>query len=100
VIRGSFHHRESGQVLIEYALVVALIAVVVGASAIFFSDRINDLFDSAANSTSPPHSYSPPVPPVEVQTPTLIRQCVHGRWRNYPSFNSQAECIEYVKQHR
>jgi Flp pilus assembly pilin Flp len=102
VIRGSFHRGESGQVFIEYALVVALIAVVVAASAIYFSDRINDLFDTAANSPGLSHPYSPPVPPVpvEVQMPTLIRQCLHGRWRNYPSFKSEAECIEYVKQHR
>jgi len=91
---------ESGQAFIEYAIVLALVALIVGASAIFLSDRINDLFDSAANSTSLSHPYSPPVHPVEVQMPTLIRQCLHGRWRNYPSFKSEAECIEYVKQHR
>ena len=93
---------ESGQTIVEYALIVATIAVVCVAATVFLSDRISDLFgtvtDSPAINRPTPGSLTPPTPPI--QWPTRVSQCLHGRWRNYPQFADQASCIRYVAGRR
>jgi len=41
---------ESGQTLVEYALIIALVAIAAIAALAFLSGKINDLFSSAGSS--------------------------------------------------
>lgn len=45
--------REDGQTMVEYALLIAFIAVVVLAGVVFLGDNILALFDDTASSLSP-----------------------------------------------
>ena len=90
------HDSESGQGLVEYALVLAGVAVLASA-VIYLSGAINGLFGSTSNfpnGFNPPTTTEPMTPPV--QWPTLVRQCLHGGWRDYPQFTDEASCVRFV----
>jgi hypothetical protein len=84
--------------LVEYALVLAGVAFVAAAAAVLFlSGAINGLFGSTSNSPSgfiAPAVTQPLTPPV--QSPTSVRQCLHGGWRDYPQFADEASCVRFV----
>ena len=45
---------ESGQTLVEYALIIALVAIAAIAALAFLSGKINDLFSNAGSSLEDP----------------------------------------------
>ena len=94
-MRDAAHGSESGQGLVEYALILGVVAV--AASVIFLSGAINGIFGSTSNSLNgldPPTATAPLTPPV--QGPTSVEQCLNGGWRNYPQFTDQASCVQFV----
>ena len=93
--RDAAHGSESGQGLVEYALILGLVAVL--ASAIYLSGAINGVFGSTSNSLNgldPPTATVPMTPPVP--GPTSVQQCYNGGWRDYPQFTDQASCVQFV----
>ena len=95
-MRGRAHDSESGQGVVEYALILGLIAVLATA-IVLFSDASNGLFGSTSNFPNrfnPPTATVPMTPPV--QWPTSVQQCLHGGWHDYPQFTDQASCVQYV----
>jgi Flp pilus assembly pilin Flp len=87
------HGSESGQSLVEYALILAIVACL--ATGIYLSGAINGLFRSTSNL---PNGFNPPTEPVAppVQWPTSVQQCLHGGWRDYPQFTDEASCVRFV----
>ena len=49
----SLREREEGQTLVEYALIISLVALACIAALVFLSGKIQDLFSSAGNSLPP-----------------------------------------------
>jgi len=87
---------ERGQGVIEYALILGVIAVV--AAAIALSGAGNGLFGSTSNfpnGINPPTATVPMTPPPG-QWPTSVQQCLLGGWHDYPQFTDQAACVKYV----
>lgn len=96
-MRYTAHGSESGQTLVEYALILASVALGCLAAVIFLSGSINGLFGSISNSPSginPRRAPEPVAPPV--QLPTTVQQCLYGRWHNYPQFVDEAACKQFV----
>ena len=94
-MQGSADGSECGQGVVEYALILGVIAVV--AAAIVLSGGLNGIFGSTSNSLNglnPPAATGPMTPPD--QRPTSVQQCLSGGWRNYPQFTDQASCVKYV----
>jgi len=50
----SLREREEGQTLVEYALIISLVALACIAALIFLSGKISALFSSAGNSLTKP----------------------------------------------
>ena len=97
-MRHTDKHSESGQTLVEYALLLACIALGCAAAALVLSGAIGGLFDSVAND---PNVFNPPTAPVPVTTaaqpqPTSVEDCLDEGWRNYPQFEDQASCVDFV----
>ena len=81
---------ESGQAISEYAMILAVIALGCLVAVFFFSDGVHRLFGS----TTRPMNSAPLQPPDPV--PTSVEQCQNGGWRNFPQFQSEEECIDFV----
>jgi Flp pilus assembly pilin Flp len=81
---------ESGQEIAEYAMILALIAIGCMVAVLYFSGGVQRLFGS----TTRPMNSAPMQPPDPV--PTSVEQCQNGGWRNFPQFQSEAECINFV----
>jgi Flp pilus assembly pilin Flp len=89
------HDSESGQGLVEYALILAVIAVVAAAAVIYFSGAVIGLFGSTSNFPGGGNAPSEPVTP-PVQWPSSVQQCVDGGWRQFPQFTDEASCVRFV----
>ena len=99
-MRRSVKDCQSGQTLVEYILIVAAIALACVGATIFLSGGINGIFESngsALDIFTPPASTAP-FPSPEMAEPKRIQDCRQGRWRNYPQFRNEAECIKFVKE--
>ncbi len=48
------HHQEDGQAMVEYALIIALVAIVVIGVLLIFGKDISNVFNNAANSVKNP----------------------------------------------
>ena len=103
---------ESGQSLVEYALILATIALLSVATATFLSGRIGELFASVSNS----HAFTPPsaatVPPPadgnasEQNRSTLMLalpaidsyRAIHDGWvgMNYPRLRALDDRVEPI----
>jgi Flp pilus assembly pilin Flp len=92
-VRSRFHGSESGQALAQYALVLGLVALL-AAAAIFLSGAISKNYGSVSNEFSHPTTPHPVTPPVS--WPTSIEQCQDNGWRNFPQFDDQTACEQYV----
>ena len=82
----------------EYAIVLAGLAVVCLVAAVFVGAAIQGRFEST-NTPTPANPFEPPptraVP--QPNSPTAIAECEDGGWRNFPQFDSEAECRRYVE---
>jgi hypothetical protein len=80
----------------EYVVILASIALIGLTSGTFLSGRISGFFGSVSSSPGigSPIAPAPLTPPV--QLPTLVEQCLEGRWHNYPRFADEAACIQFV----
>jgi len=88
--------RQSGQTMGEYALILGGLALVVVVAVFFLGGRIGDLFGGTGSSVQPrPAPFSPPYPS-EASFPAILQDCQNGGWRNYPQFETEAECVSYV----
>lgn len=100
-MRHTDHGSESGQGLVEYALMLASVVLIGLATVIVLSGAINEFFGSTSNSPNglnlPTFNHpTAPGPITPVQWPTSVQQCLHGRWHNYPQFKDQASCVQFV----
>jgi len=85
--------------MVEYALIVSSIALACVAATIFLSGRINGLFGSIGSSPgifNPPSVQSPPPTMPEPAVPITVDDCLHGGWKNYPQFDDEPGCIQFV----
>jgi hypothetical protein len=83
--------------LVEYAVILAGVALVCLATVIYLSGAINGLFGSTSNlpnGFNPPTAPHPITPPI--QSPRSVQQCLHGRWHDYPQFEDEASCVQFV----
>src|SRR4051812_31038953 len=90
---------ESGQSLVEYVLIVAGVALACMAATLFLSGRINGLFSSIGNDPgifSPPSVQSPVPTTPELAVPDTVEDCLNGGWQNYPQFDDEIACVEFV----
>ncbi len=81
---------ESGQAISEYAMILAVIALGCLVAVFYFGDNVQRLFGS----TTRPMNSAPLRPPDPV--PTSVEDCQNGGWRDFPQFQSEAECIDFV----
>ena len=81
---------ESGQAISEYVMILAVIALGCMVAVLFFSGSVKGLFGS----TTRPMNSAPLQPPDPV--PTSVEDCKNGGWTNFPQFQSEAECIDFV----
>jgi len=81
---------ESGQAISEYAMILAVIALGCLVAVLFFSGGVKHLLGS----TTRPMNSAPLQPPDPV--PTSVEDCQNGGWRDFPQFQSEAECIDFV----
>jgi Flp pilus assembly pilin Flp len=98
-MRNSLHRSQSGQTLVEYVLLLGAIALVCLGSVVFLSGSINDLFGSITNSPdvfNPPSPPAPSAPPAGTAVPTSVEDCLEGGWQDYPQFEDEEACIEFV----
>ena len=94
---GTAPDSESGQSLVEYALLMAGLALLAAVALIYFSGAINGVFGSTSSSPNgfiPPTVTEPTTSPV--QWPTSVQQCRHGGWRDFPQFRDEASCVRSV----
>jgi Flp pilus assembly pilin Flp len=92
-VRSTVHGSESGQGLIEYALILGVIALLATA-AIVFSGVISKNYGSVSNDLGHGTTSQPMTPPA--QWPTSVEQCLNGGWRDFPQFSDEASCVRYV----
>ena len=81
---------ESGQAISEYAMILAVVALGCLVAVLFFSGGVQHLFGK----TTRPMNSAPLQPPDPV--PTTVEECQNGGWKNFPQFQSEAECIDFV----
>lgn len=97
-MRRAWRNPEGGQALAEYAIIVAAIAVGCLFALLILRSGIDAVFGSTARPTQPT-----PAPPPRSTTPVLtypttIQECENGGWADFPDFESEAECKEYVER--
>jgi hypothetical protein len=83
--------------LIEYALILACVALACLGTLLLVSGAISGFFGSSSN--PPNHFRAPPAPgptTPPLSLPTSVEQCLHGGWRNYPQFEDEASCVQFV----
>lgn len=113
------NHAHPGQGLVEYALLIAIVAVVVIPATIFLRDTTAATYLRHQSALSEPTwavatedaqlpaplptataTAVPTATPEPYTTPTTTGECRNGGWRNFNPpggpFNSQSECISYV----
>jgi Flp pilus assembly pilin Flp len=85
---------ESGQAVVDYSLIVAVVAIGCILGILFLTGAIRGLFESNGSQIGP----APLQPPVAspLTWPSSLADCEHGGWRNYPQFESESECADYV----
>ena len=90
------HRSELGQTAAEYAVLLALVAVGCLAALVILSGSIDGLFSNNSNVFNPPNA--PPVStrPSHVVVPRSVQDCMNEGWRNYPQFEDQASCVQFV----
>ena len=71
-------------------MILAAIALGCLVAVYFFSGGVQGLFGS----TTRPMNSAPLQPPDPV--PTSVEDCQNGGWRDFPQFQSEAECIDFV----
>ncbi len=87
---------DAGQTQAEYVLVVAGIALACIAAALFLGAVLNGSFDSSSKPLTPGSSpFTPPSPPALVY-PTKLSQCEGEGWKDFPQFESESDCADYI----
>jgi Flp pilus assembly pilin Flp len=89
---------ELGQASGEYAIVVGAIVLVCIAAALFLGLAIRGQLGSASDPVRTAPFEPPRSPPVT--WPSTLADCEDGGWRNYPQFENEAKCREYVERLR
>jgi Flp pilus assembly pilin Flp len=87
--------RTSGQVSVEYAIVIGAIAVVCVVALVFVAFAVSDQFESGGERVRQ-GPFEPPMPSGLVW-PSMVEECEDGGWRNFPQFADEEECREYVE---
>jgi Flp pilus assembly pilin Flp len=96
-LRQAKRNPEAGQALAEYAIIVAGIAVGCLFALLILRSGIDAVFGSTANPTQPTPVPAPRTTTPALTYPTTIEECEDGGWANFPDFESEAECKEYVE---
>jgi len=92
------HQPEEGQVIAEYVVIVAAIAVGCLLAVLVLGSTIRGLFEgSDPGSSIPAAPFTPPAAAPGPASPTSLAECEHGGWRNFPRFHSERECEDYVR---
>jgi Flp pilus assembly pilin Flp len=86
----------SGQTQAEYGLVVAGIAAVIIVAVLLVGGVLSGKFDTSSKPFTPDTSpFSPPTTP-ELVFPTSASQCAGDGWKDFPQFEMQSDCTDYV----
>ena len=86
---------DAGQVMPEYALIVAAIAIGCVFAILVYAGIVNGLFGSTAKPLNPA-PFVPPVTTLELTYPTSADECLDGGWRDFPQFPDEQACLDYV----
>ena len=96
-VLGELRRVESGQAAVDYTLIVAGICVVCALALLFVSGGINGLFDDTGTRIQQQQApLEPPVSSPPLTWPSSLADCENGGWQNYPQFDDQVECEQYV----
>jgi Flp pilus assembly pilin Flp len=85
---------ESGQTFSEFAVIVGGIAMVCLLAVLFIGGGVADLFGSTAGPLAP-GAHQPPNPS-ELPYPTTADECVDEGWQNFPQFEDEIACLDFV----
>jgi Flp pilus assembly pilin Flp len=87
---------ELGQTFVEYVLLLTVIALGCLGAVLILSGSIAGLFSDTPNIFKPPSTPPAMTSPSPVAVPTSVQDCLDPGWRNYPQFQDEASCIQFV----
>ena len=89
-------HAQSGQASGEFAILLGGVVLVCIVAALLFAGVLRTDYRSSGEQLQQPAAPPAPIPTAPHTWPTTFAECEDGGWTNFPQFENEDECVEYV----